>query len=49
MKKIESLTPAQTVLSHPEHGHHIYHDNMVIACVFQRNLDAEEREQRALD
>ena len=36
-------------LLHPEHGHHHYEGKMTIACVYQRNLDAEEREHRVLD
>lgn len=36
-------------LDHPEHGNHQYRGEMVMACVFQRVLDAEEREQRAAD
>lgn len=36
-------------LIHPEHGDHLYRGEMVLACVFQRNLDAEEREQRVVD
>lgn len=36
-------------LVHPEHGDHLYRGEMTIACVFQRNLDAEEREQRTQD
>lgn len=36
-------------LTHPEHGNHVYQDEMVLACVYQRNLDAEEREQRTRD
>ena len=36
-------------LVHPEHGNHIYKGDMTIACVFQRNLDAEQREQRVKD
>lgn len=36
-------------VDHPEHGNHVFHGDMVIACVYQRNLDAEEREQRARD
>lgn len=34
---------------HPEHGDHFYRGDMVIACVYQRNLDAEQREQRTKD
>ncbi|MCE5269153.1 MAG: hypothetical protein LLG00_14855 [Planctomycetaceae bacterium] len=36
-------------LVHPEHGDHFYRGDMVIGVVYQRNLDAEERERRALD
>jgi hypothetical protein len=37
------------VLTHPEHGDHHYEFEGVMAVVIQRNLDAEEREQRARD
>lgn len=36
-------------LEHPEHGHQHWQGDMTIACVVQRNLDAEEREQAARD
>jgi hypothetical protein len=36
-------------LEHPEHGHQHWRGEMAIACVCQRNLDAEEREQRTMD
>jgi hypothetical protein len=36
-------------LTHPEHGNHCYRGDMTIAVVYQRNLDAEERERRVLD
>jgi hypothetical protein len=36
-------------LLHPEHGDHHYRGEMVLAVVYQRNLDAEEREQRVQD
>lgn len=36
-------------LTHPEHGDHHYRGDMILATVFQRNLDAEEREQRTVD
>ena len=36
-------------LLHPEHGDHHYRGQMVIAVVYQRNLDAEERERRVQD
>ena len=34
---------------HPEHGDHYYRGDMIIATVFQRNLDAEEMERRVVD
>ena len=37
------------VLAHPEHGDHHYAGEMTIAVVYQRNLDAEQREQIARD
>lgn len=36
-------------ITHPEHGDHLYRGDMVIACVYQRSLDAEQREQRVRD
>lgn len=36
-------------LIHPEHGDHYYEGDMTIACIYQRNLDAEERERRVRD
>ena len=36
-------------LTHPEHGNHTYCGDMTIAVVYQRNQDAEEREQRVQD
>lgn len=36
-------------LDHPEHGNLLWEGNMVIVCVVQRNLDAEERAVRARD
>jgi len=36
-------------LIHPEHGDHYYEGDMTIACIYQRNLDVEEREQRVRD
>lgn len=44
------VTDETTVLTHPEHGDHEYRTaGMVVAVVFQRNLDTEEREQRVRD
>lgn len=40
----------QADVVHPEHGDHCYRgEDWVIATVFQRSLDAEEREQRVQD
>lgn len=36
-------------VTHPEHGHHTYTEGMVLATVFQRSQDAEEREARVRD
>lgn len=36
-------------IQHPEHGDHIHTTGATIAVVYQRNLDAEERERRTLD
>lgn len=36
-------------IEHPEHGWHHYKGDMCVAVVYQRNLDAEEREQRTRD
>lgn len=45
---IQSVDGAADVV-HPEHGDHFYRGDMVIACVYQRSLDAEQREQRVRD
>lgn len=42
-------TAGEADLLHPEHGHHHYRGEMTIAVVYQRNLDAEEREARVRD
>lgn len=36
-------------LTHPEHGNQSFPADCTIAVVYQRNLDAEEREQRVID
>ena len=36
-------------LEHPEHQHQAFPDGSITAVIFQRNLDAEEREVRARD
>lgn len=41
--------PTPHDLRHPEHGHQGFPPQQVCAVVYQRNLDAEEREQRSLD
>lgn len=44
------VTDKNTALRHPEHGDHEYAEaGCVVAVVFQRNLDAEMREQRVAD
>lgn len=48
-KYIGPLFTGPATVTHPEHGHHTYEGEMVIACVVQRNLDAEGREQRTKD
>lgn len=37
------------VLTHPEHGNHCYVGAMTVAVVYQKNLDALQREQRTQD
>lgn len=41
--------PTANDLTHPEHGHQGFPAKAVCAVVYQRNLDAEEREQRTRD
>ena len=41
--------PTADDLDHPEHGNHGFPARQVCAVVFQRNLDAEQREQRVRD
>lgn len=41
--------PTADDLTHPEHGNQGFPAGAVCAVVFQRNLDAEEREQRTQD
>lgn len=44
------LTDDNTALRHPEHGHHCYPEaGMAVAVVYQKNLDALQREQRTQD
>lgn len=39
------------VVTHPDHGNHDYRfgNGMIMGCAYQRNLDAEEKEERARD
>lgn len=46
---VSPANPTEHDVTHPEHGHQGFEAGAVIACVYQRNLDAEEREQRARD
>lgn len=41
--------PTSDDLTHPEHGNQGFPAGQVCAVVYQRNLDAEEREQRVRD
>jgi len=41
--------PTANDLTHPEHGNQGFPAGCVIAVVYQRNLDAEERERRTRD
>lgn len=41
--------PTPHDLTHPEHGHQGFAAGCVVAVVYQRNLDAEERERRTID
>lgn len=43
------LDPTENDLTHPEHGNQGFAAGAVCAVVYQRNLDAEEREQRTQD
>lgn len=36
-------------VTHPQHEHHVYPAECVVGVVFQRNVDAERRIQRARD
>lgn len=41
--------PTENDMSHPEHGNQGFAAGSICAVVYQRNLDAEEREQRTRD
>lgn len=46
---VSPASPTEHDLDHPEHGHQGFPPGAVMACVYQRNLDAEQREQRTCD
>lgn len=46
---VSPIVPSEHDVTHPEHGHQGFEAGAVIACVYQRNLDSEEREQRTRD
>lgn len=46
---ISPRNPTEHDVTHPEHGHQGFEAGSIIACVYQRNLDSEEREQRTRD
>ena len=43
------ITGPEAYVTHPEHGHHTFQPDRCTAIVYQRSLDAEERESRTLD
>lgn len=46
---VSPKNPTENDMSHPEHGNQGFAAGSVCAVVYQRNLDAEEREQRTRD
>lgn len=46
---VSPAAPTADDLSHPEHGNHGFPAGTVCAVVYQRNLDAEQREARVRD
>ena len=46
---VSPTAPTENDLTHPEHGNQGFPAGTVCAVVFQRNLDAEEREVRSSD
>ena len=46
---VSPANPTADDVDHPEHGNHGFPKGCVVAVVYQRNLDAEEREARVLD
>lgn len=48
-KYIGPLFAGPCVVEHPEHQHHSFPADTLTCVVFQRNVDSEERERRAID
>lgn len=48
-KYIGPVFQGPCTLEHPTHAHQVFPDKTATAVVYQRNLDAEEREVRARD
>lgn len=46
---VAPVSPTENDLEHPEHGNQGFPAGSICAVVIQRNLDAEEREQRTAD
>lgn len=46
---VSTENPTDSDLTHPEHGNQGFPAGQVCAVVFQRNLDAEQRERRSRD
>lgn len=46
---VSPTDPTENDLTHPEHGNQGYAAKAVCAVVYQRSLDAEQREARVLD
>lgn len=46
---VSPAEPTEHDLTHPEHGHQGFPAGSICAVVYQRNLDAEEREARVRD
>jgi hypothetical protein len=48
-KYIGPVFAGECVLTHPQHQHQSFPDHACTVVVYQRNLDAEEREQQVCD
>jgi len=46
---VSPADPTENDLTHPEHGNQGFPAGCILAVAYQRNLDAEQREQRVLD